>query len=58
MAAFVQVSYTYPEGGVLSVTVKAASTFPDAIDEARMQAVRGFREALGDLAREVAEGDG
>ena len=54
--ALVQVSYTYPEGGVLSVTVKAASNYPDAIDEARAQAVRGFREALGELAAEV-QGD-
>ena len=54
MATYVQVAYTYPEGGVLSVTVKAASTYPDAIDEARMQAVRGFKEALGELAREAA----
>mgnify|MGYP001588325268 CR=1 FL=1 len=51
--AFVQVAYTYAEGGQLSVTIKARSDYPDAIDEARMQAVRGFKEALGELAREA-----
>jgi len=49
MATFVQISYTFPAGGTVSVTVQAKSNYPDAIDEARTVAVKAWREAYGEL---------
>ena len=39
------------------VTVKVAGSFPDSIDEARAQAVRGVREMLASAIAIVEAGD-
>jgi len=49
MATFVQVCYTFPGGGTVSVTVQAKTSYPDALAEARSAAVKAWREAYGEL---------
>jgi hypothetical protein len=56
--ATVQVSYTFAGGENVTVTVQAKSNYPDAIDEARGQAVKAWREAYAELtAAEAVELD-
>ena len=41
----VQVTYTWPEGGTLSVAVQGKSNYPDALDELRIQAQKAWADA-------------
>jgi len=55
MATFVQISYTFPEGGTVSVTVQAKSNYPDALAEAKATTVKAWREAYGELTAVEAD---
>lgn len=57
MTSVVVARYEFPEGGQVSCTVQVHHSYPDALDEARAQAVRGLREAMAALA-DVDEDDG
>ena len=48
MANAVMARYDYPEGGSVTITVQVEASYPDALDEARAQAVRGLRDAMAD----------
>ena len=50
--ASVRIVYTFPDSAHLEVTVKAETSYPDALDQARVQAVKAFRDAV--LERETA----
>jgi len=46
----VMARYEYADGGSITITVQVAASYPDALDEARMQAIRGLREAMAEGA--------
>lgn len=45
--ARVSIERTYPDGDRVHITVVADDSFPDALDQARGVAVRGFTEIIG-----------
>ena len=45
--ARVVIRRTWPDGDRISVEVEADDTYPDALDQARAVAKRGFAEACG-----------
>lgn len=47
--ATAQISYTWPSGETIDITIQCEESFPDALDQARSEAVRGFKEALAEL---------
>lgn len=47
MANKVTITRTWPDGDRVAVVVEAESAYPDALDQARGVAVRGFSEAVG-----------
>ncbi len=51
-------TYRANEAEVYSVTISLPVSYPDALDEARMQAVRGVREMLADALAQVPREDG
>lgn len=54
--ASVLIQCGFADGDVLTVRVKAESSFPDAIAEARAEAITTFKGALEELL--AVEGDG
>lgn len=54
-ATKVTAMYRANESEIYSVEVKVASGYPDALDEARAQAVRGVREMLASAIALSAE---
>lgn len=46
----VQAQYDYPDGGSLVITVQVEDAYPDALDQARSEAIRGLCEAVAGLA--------
>lgn len=51
--AVVSATYQSDEFNQITVTVSIPATFPDCVDEARTQAVRGVTEVLADIVGEV-----
>jgi len=49
---YVQVIYRWAAGETLVATVKAKSTYPDALDQARAEAIRAFKEAWAAISDE------
>ena len=46
--ATVTIKYGFADGDSILAQVEVPESYPDAIDEARAQAVRAFREAMRD----------
>lgn len=51
--AFVRISYTWPEGGELAVVVQCKTSFPDALNQAKVEAVSTWREAWSAVEPEI-----
>ena len=47
--ANISITYAWGKHESISVEIYAEDSFPDAIDEARAQAVRGLKETLNDV---------
>lgn len=47
LMANVTASYYYADGEMATVSVDVENDYPDAIDEARVNAIRGLRELTG-----------
>jgi hypothetical protein len=57
--ATVQVVYRWPDGAQLVASVQTKHSYPDALDQARAEAVRTFKEAWAEVVAEpVPEIDG
>lgn len=60
MTSVVQASYTYADGTQVAVMVQVPESYPDALNQARNEAVRGVQQIMGveDMAfdDEVDEG--
>lgn len=55
--ARVTIRYTFSDGDALAAQVDVPASYPDALDEARMQAVRAFRDAMTEGMAAIADED-
>ncbi|MBA3781196.1 MAG: hypothetical protein H0X12_04990 [Nocardioides sp.] len=51
----VEVFRRWPDGDVLSVTIKVDESYPDALDQAKRTALDAYAEALGVTLADVPE---
>lgn len=52
MTAVVVAAFTWADGSTLSITVQVSDSYPDALNQARSEAVRGVTEAVTKLAED------
>jgi hypothetical protein len=45
--AYIRVTYTFADGDEVECECHVDESFPDAVAQARAEAMRGFREAFG-----------
>lgn len=55
--AAVTITYQFDDDEALTITVEVDDSYPDAIAEARINAVRAYREAMGANTDATAELD-
>jgi hypothetical protein len=53
----VRVSYRFADGDEIECEVYAETSYPDALGDARAEAMRGFREAFGYCVAELTKGE-
>lgn len=56
--ASVTVVHRWADGSAVSVCIDLKPNYPDAIDEARSQAVRGVRDLVGEFAEQAEDESG
>lgn len=58
MAATVVIERVWPDGDVLTIRIRVATSYPDALAEAKRTALDAYAEAMSDtLAAVVSEAD-
>lgn len=50
-----RIAHHFPDGGTTEISVSVDETFPDALDEARVQVMHMWREACTDAEAEVEQ---
>lgn len=49
MTSAVEATYTYADGTSLTVIVQVPESYPDALNQARLEAVRGIEQMMDQL---------